>query len=1192
MKKIYSLLAVAALAMAAFACAREVLPEETEVPAGGEEPEVTLVTYTLRTSQEMKASLNDESGAFTWAEGDKIAVYDATTKQIYTFTGKNDEESSSFVFSAPLPARDPEDDYQFTRAWSPSTLVGDDEVKGTISLPSSYDYDAVKDATSIALVANVNKSSATAEDAGELQFSHMAAIVRLTINNVPEGGSTLTFSSPDVQLCGDFALSESAIFNASGEGVTDGDGHDIVKSGYDDPRFVDEIKAAEGSSAIEVKINMESAGTAVVYLPVPTGTYNYNITLTPDGFDSPILSKGTSSAKAIKRADFLKMAALSASASPATKMRLRGNYIYGGTTYNFPTSEAAGALLFQPLHSGWYKVSRLRFYNSGEDRRIRFKMCILKDDGTSIKTHYHINTSEQRGNIPGVIMPVAEGGGNDANIFVPNYPDDAEFTVYYNIEEGKVFIQESSLPFVVPSATMSYVDQYAHIFLDGEVSPDHSLQTVPGQAAWRAVYNVPAGKEILFKKPKAYNADGSALIGAATSGNHELGRFIDAGTGAFSFTENVDVYISTDATTIFALPAGSAFAVPTQAEGAEAMGKTEFLKNTAYGVYNLQGVYTGSFEPKDQTIVAGSTVTLVKGWTFDEYVVEGVPSSASVGDEVALTVKYVNNLTAAVRTATINAEVLSVASDKIVLYDESADVGVIVRPANSDSGAALAMSSRPYSKPDVVPDDAAKLRQYRVGTASVKIPVVLLDFKDKHFTSATANADFSALFNGNETFTNSVKKYYKDNSGNAVTYQFDVYGPVSVAGTFDNVEYDGTSSALAGDKFTIAVCNALKNLDAEVDFTQYGFNNSFYGNQMTGRLITVFPGASSQTGGSFTAKFDTKFGCTVDGVLFDAYAATPELESIGGNQVGIGHAAHEFGHALGIPDWYNISNQLYKPVYTYSLMDFGDYNNYSKTPPSLSAVERVLTGYNTNDALNLISTSGRKTLNRMGGSNSGDFAFLIPTEKSGEAFVCEFRSEDTYWDSALPGNGMLVFHVDASSRMVQLKDKDGNNSTYDLASALWSSGWGNINSNSDHPLYYLVNAANQSSLNCNGYSSGIPFPGSGNVTRYNPVSWADMTSYVSITDIPAVTSGESMSFNAHVRDFPVINDPKHGKYSSGDKLYLELSQCAKDCSDTVSWSVNGESKSTGSLVTLSSGRTHIVANLGGKQHIYLDITVE
>ena len=214
-------------------------------------------------------------------------------------------------------------------------------------------------------------------------------------------------------------------------------------------------------------------------------------------------------------------------------------------------------------------------------------------------------------------------------------------------------------------------------------------------------------------------------------------------------------------------------------------------------------------------------------------------------------------------------------------------------------------------------------------------------------------------------------------------------------------------------------------------------------------------------------------------------------------------------------------------------------------------------------------------------------AYKTPTDQEGEYFVYECRNEEG-WDKYLPAHGMIVYHVDKSSREVSI---DGAGSV--AASELWSN-WGQynaINENGKHPCFYVVPAADPDDLLFgytydseyeayyfnDAYSVQIPFPGSKNVTSYTAKSWNGVDSQVVLSDI--AYSGGQVSFKAAVPsaglDYPVIRNPGGGTYAAGSSFALALDLPEGMTASAVRWSYDGASVS-GTSLQLTQGGAHTV----------------
>ena len=91
-----------------------------------------------------------------------------------------------------------------------------------------------------------------------------------------------------------------------------------------------------------------------------------------------------------------------------------------------------------------------------------------------------------------------------------------------------------------------------------------------------------------------------------------------------------------------------------------------------------------------------------------------------------------------------------------------------------------------------------------------------------------------------------------------------------------------------------------------------------------------------------------------DGKTIFDYACTSELNGYSGSSMcGIGTFCHEFGHVLGLPDYYHTTSTTYKATLEdWSIMDAGGYNNFGRTPPTYSVYDRFYLGWLTPEQIN------------------------------------------------------------------------------------------------------------------------------------------------------------------------------------------------------------------------------------------------
>lgn len=133
----------------------------------------------------------------------------------------------------------------------------------------------------------------------------------------------------------------------------------------------------------------------------------------------------------------------------------------------------------------------------------------------------------------------------------------------------------------------------------------------------------------------------------------------------------------------------------------------------------------------------------------------------------------------------------------------------------------------------------------------------------------------------------------------------------------------------------------------------------------------------------------------------------------------LGVLAHEFGHDIGLPDLYdtNGSTQGYSyGVGDWCLMGSGSWNAKNgeldgESPSNISAWGRLFLGWS--DVTNIVA-SGPGTINNT--SYPGDMyrIWAKGDENTDEYYLVELREirNDQLFDEAIPGEGVLIWHVD------------------------------------------------------------------------------------------------------------------------------------------------------------------------------------
>lgn len=381
-------------------------------------------------------------------------------------------------------------------------------------------------------------------------------------------------------------------------------------------------------------------------------------------------------------------------------------------------------------------------------------------------------------------------------------------------------------------------------------------------------------------------------------------------------------------------------------------------------------------------------------------------------------------------------------------------------------------------RPDIFP--AVKGASASIALGQKKFLVILAQFSDLEFVSATAQEDFFNLLNQEGYAANggtgSVREYFRQNASGAFDPVFDVVGPVTLSRP---VSYYGANNDEGKNMYERSremVAEAVRSADYYLgtDFSPYDNDGDGY----IDNVFVYFAGHNEAEGGGDHTIWPHAWSTydqstTVDGVTTGSYACTSELRGASGTAMaGIGTYCHEFGHVLGLPDFYDTDgkeNGEARGLGRFSLMSGGNYNNAGRTPPYLTTVERILLEWRA-DEIEEITTSGDYRLDPV----SGNSAYGVATANPGEFFLFEYRKKEG-WDNSLPNSGLLIYHIDMSENLV------GGTSAADR----WRF-WDGINTYASHQCYDLVEAVYPESAI--QFDNQIPFPGSAKNTSFTETS--------------------------------------------------------------------------------------------------------
>lgn len=302
--------------------------------------------------------------------------------------------------------------------------------------------------------------------------------------------------------------------------------------------------------------------------------------------------------------------------------------------------------------------------------------------------------------------------------------------------------------------------------------------------------------------------------------------------------------------------------------------------------------------------------------------------------------------------------------------------------------------------------------------------VVLASFADNPFLadSAATVAQWNKILNtrnfNEEPFAGSFRDYLYDQSYG----QFDLVCDFQLVYVDSCVRYQSTEADDENSQYLVQdIVAQLRNRD--INWSLYDWNGDGYVNQ----LLIIYAGQGSAYGG-FGPRYDAiwphQFWLTLhekdrqSGVycepetvtyqnvdfLVDSYCAVQEIAQ-DSTYANFGTLCHEFTHCFGFPDFYSSSTSR-TPGY-WDLMDRGNYNGNGYRPAGYSAHERWLMGW-----LTPIELTTPTEVADMPALADQPVAYIIQNDAYPEEYYMLENRQKKGWDTALPGQGLVIFHVD------------------------------------------------------------------------------------------------------------------------------------------------------------------------------------
>jgi M6 family metalloprotease-like protein len=449
------------------------------------------------------------------------------------------------------------------------------------------------------------------------------------------------------------------------------------------------------------------------------------------------------------------------------------------------------------------------------------------------------------------------------------------------------------------------------------------------------------------------------------------------------------------------------------------------------------------------------------------------------------------------------------------------------------------------------------------------IPVLCINYSDTT-TQFNPSDVQTSLFSGSR----SMAAFYTEVSYGKFTVDA---GPNGVGGWYDaSNTHDHYGANVGGnDAFPAElVIEAVKAADAAgFDFAPYDQDGDGY----VDSVAIVHEGTDEAESGIVTdiwshswdlnsAQFfgdGTGEVTTSSGVKVNHYVIQPE-RTVAGNLTTIGVFCHEYGHALGMPDFYDYTYTS-QGLGAWTLMAGGSWNgNGGDSPAHFDAWCKVQLGW---IAPTVVTTSTFGAQAPQVEQNPVVFK-VVSTSAATEYYLVENR-QNVGFDAPLPANGLLIYHVDDT--------QTDNNSKWYPGYTSFGHYW--VALEQADGLWQLEHAPWDSPPGNEG-DVGDPYPGTTGSRTYDDLSTPSATTYADV-GFPLVVRNVSASGAAMTLDIVDTRAPLAPTTISaidtpgdeGESITVTWSKSGDDgagANDVVDYDLCRAGAATGPFTTVAS----------------------
>jgi len=209
---------------------------------------------------------------------------------------------------------------------------------------------------------------------------------------------------------------------------------------------------------------------------------------------------------------------------------------------------------------------------------------------------------------------------------------------------------------------------------------------------------------------------------------------------------------------------------------------------------------------------------------------------------------------------------------------------------------------------------------------NVSVLVIPVYFPDETFSTST-----SVLQDRWDSEANSVQKYYMENSFNRLNISVEVLSWTLANNT---IAYYGDDDYQYPREFDL-IDYLVEVWDDQINFNEYDYFYFTYSGEDLPDDTHLWPHVWTFYSGAFVLG---------DGRLINKIGFV-------GEESGMGTICHEFGHSLGLMDYYDTSIADYTYVGNWELMGSGNYNGGGDYPSNLGLYSKMELGWITEDQI-------------------------------------------------------------------------------------------------------------------------------------------------------------------------------------------------------------------------------------------------